>query len=66
VNVGATKPQGRLRFVDNGVEFVVRYPVDLHQAAQIDERITRELLKAIAQEPKLKTVGPGMPRIRPA
>ena len=55
----------RLRFTNAGLEYVVRYPVDIHQAAQIDDRITRELLKAINEEPKLEMVL-GTPKIRPA
>jgi small-conductance mechanosensitive channel len=64
VEMGTARPEGRLRFVDAGLEFVVRYPVELHQAAQIDDRITRELLKVIEQEPKLTLVGSGTPKIR--
>ena len=62
--MGKPRPEGRLRFIDAGVEFVVRYPVQLQQAAQIDDRITRELLKGIEQEPKLTLVGTGAPKIR--
>jgi small-conductance mechanosensitive channel len=58
-------PEGRLRFVDAGLEFVVRYPVDIRHASQIDDRITRELIKALSEEPKLQVVS-GTPKIRPA
>jgi hypothetical protein len=36
---------------------VIRYPVDLGNAAEIDDRITRELLETIGREPKLRLVG---------
>ncbi len=62
---GVPKPQGRMRFVDAGLEFVVRYPVDLRDAAAIDDRITRQLLQAINQEPKLRLTGSGVPKIQP-
>ena len=39
--------QVQLRFSASGVEALVRYPVQLQHAAEIDERISRELLKAI-------------------
>ncbi|HEX7013160.1 MAG TPA: mechanosensitive ion channel domain-containing protein [Steroidobacteraceae bacterium] len=41
------QPQVRLRFSAEGVEAIVRYPVHLKYAAEIDERISRELLRAI-------------------
>ena len=66
VNMGTTKPESRMRLVDTGVEFIVRYPVDLHDAAKIDDNITRELLSAINQEPKLKLSAGGMPKIQSA
>ena len=66
VNMGTTKPESRMRFVDAGVEFIGRYPVDLHDAAKIDDNITRELLSAINQEPKLKLSAGGMPKIQSA
>jgi small-conductance mechanosensitive channel len=39
--------QVQLRFSASGVEAVVRYPVQLQHAAEIDERISRELLKVV-------------------
>jgi small-conductance mechanosensitive channel len=46
----------RLHFVNGGVELVVRYPVNLRRAPQIDDRITRTLLEALAKEPKVQFV----------
>ncbi|HEX3356777.1 MAG TPA: mechanosensitive ion channel family protein [Tepidisphaeraceae bacterium] len=66
MDLGTPTPEGRIRFIDTGLEFVVRYPVDLHDAAQIDDRMTRQLLQAINQEPKLKLTGSGIPKIQPA
>lgn len=60
------QPFGRLRFVDAGLEFVVRYPVEIRRAAEIDDRITRKLLESIEEEPKLKLVPSSAPKIQPA
>lgn len=60
------KPEGRLRFVDTGLELVVRYPVPVRRSGQIDDRITRKLLETIDEEPKLKLVPSGTPRIQSA
>jgi small-conductance mechanosensitive channel len=60
----ALAPKGRLRFTGAGLEVVIRYPVDTANAAEIDDRVTRELLKAIDEEPKLSLVGGGTPAIK--
>jgi small-conductance mechanosensitive channel len=39
--------QVQLRFSESSVEAVVRYPVQLQRAAEIDERVSRELLNVI-------------------
>jgi len=58
-------PQSRLRLTQNGLEVVIRYPLELEKAAEIDDRITRALLDAIEHEPKLKLVGTGTPSLQP-
>jgi hypothetical protein len=65
---GATPPhpEGRLRFADAGLEFAVRYPVELTRAPETDDAITRALLAAIDQEPRLKLVATGTPKIQAA
>ncbi len=45
------RPEARLRFVEGGLEFSVRYPVELRRASEIDERVTRELLAVLEQHP---------------
>ena len=54
---GALKPSAHLRLTPAGLEVLIRFPVDLRHAGEIDERITRELLKAVDQEPKLTLAG---------
>lgn len=48
------KPQVQLRFSAGGVDALVRYPVLLTQAAEIDERVSRELLNVIASVDQLR------------
>jgi small-conductance mechanosensitive channel len=63
---GATpKPTSRLRLTQTGLEVIIRYPVELDNAAEIDDRITRELLAALEREPRLRLVGSGTPNIQP-
>jgi small-conductance mechanosensitive channel len=66
VSVPDPKPEGRLRLVDAGLEFVVRYPVELRHGAEIDDRVTRALLDAIEHEPTLKLVTSGTPAVQAA
>jgi small-conductance mechanosensitive channel len=64
VQMDPPKPESRLRFVGDGLEFVVRYPVDIRKSAQIDDRITRRLLDTIADEPRLRLVSNRTPMIQ--
>jgi hypothetical protein len=43
-----SEPQVQLRFSADGVVALVRYPVQLQYAAQIDERVSQALLNAIS------------------
>jgi small-conductance mechanosensitive channel len=45
---GDPQPSVQLRFSASGVDAIVRYPVQLSQAAEIDERVSRELLNVIS------------------
>ena len=51
--VGSLTAKIQLRFIATGIEVIIRYPVDLKNAADIDERIAREVLKALDQDPKV-------------
>ena len=66
VDMEDPEPQGRLRFVEAGLELVVRYPVELRRASEIDDKVTRKLLDAIQAEPKLKLVSAVTPKIQPS
>ncbi len=45
-------PQVQLKFSVDGVEALVRYPVHLQHAAEIDERVARELLRVVSEVSK--------------
>jgi small-conductance mechanosensitive channel len=45
---GDPLPQVQLRFSAASVDAIVRYPVQLSHAAEIDERVSRELLNVVA------------------
>lgn len=56
VKLGSLEPESRLRMTGSGLEVIIRYPVELARAAEIDDRITREVLEAIGREPKLTLI----------
>ena len=60
----ALRPSVRLRFFATTLEAVVRYPVDQNSAGEIDEAVSRELLKALAREPLLQPPGAGAPELK--
>ncbi|HEY6348418.1 MAG TPA: mechanosensitive ion channel domain-containing protein [Candidatus Angelobacter sp.] len=59
------KPISRLRLTQTGLEVVIRFPVELDSATEIDDRVTRELLHSLEQSPKLRLVASGIPNIQP-
>ena len=47
---GGAQPAVQLHFGPAAVEALVRYPVHLPQAAEIDERVSKELIRALGQQ----------------
>ena len=62
--VANLEPKVLMRFSASGVEAVIRYPVDLKHAADIDERVWHELRRALAREPKVQLAGSGGAQMR--
>jgi small-conductance mechanosensitive channel len=57
-------PESRLHLTQTNLEVVVRYPVELGNAGEIDDKITREILTAIENDPKLRSQVTGIPSIK--
>ena len=60
----APNPEPQLRFTDKGLEFRVRYPVELRKASSIDDEITQKVLEVVNGEQELKAAVSGPPTIR--
>ena len=43
---------------------MVRYPVELDRAAEIDDQMTRKLMEVSNREPELKSGVAGTPKLR--
>jgi small-conductance mechanosensitive channel len=55
--IRAFVPESHLHLTSTGLEVVIRYPVELDNAAEIDDRVTRALVETIEQEPRLRLLG---------
>jgi small-conductance mechanosensitive channel len=64
VNIGPLRPRTTLRLAASGLEVKVSFPVEVQHAAEIDARVTQEILKELDREPKLRMVGSDIPTIR--
>jgi len=64
VSIGSLAPGVRFRFTPAGLEAVLRFAVESGKAAEIDDCVAREVLRAINQEPKLKVVAAEAPPIQ--
>jgi hypothetical protein len=60
------RPEARLQFADGGLELLVRYPVEIRNAPDIDEEMTRKVLELVETDGGLKAVVSGLPKIRSA
>jgi small-conductance mechanosensitive channel len=56
LSIHSLGPDSRLRIAPEGLEIVVRYPVEMDKAAEIDDRITRELLDITERDPGLRLI----------
>lgn len=66
ISVTPPLPHQHLQFADAGLELVVRYPVDLRNASEVDDKITRVLLDMIKSDKQIQSGIAGTPKIRAA
>jgi small-conductance mechanosensitive channel len=66
IQIAAPRPEARLQFADSGLELLVRYPVEIRRAPDIDEEMTRNVLNLIETDATLKAAVSGTPKIRSA
>ncbi len=66
IQVETPRPEARLQFSDTGLELLVRYPVEIRNAPDTDEQMTRKVLELIETDAGLKAAVSGTPKIRSA
>ena len=47
LHTAAPRPESRLRLIDSGLEITIRYPVEIRRAAEIEDRMTREVIQQV-------------------
>lgn len=62
--ITAFSPESRLHLTQTSLEVVIRYPVDLEHAGEIDNRVTRAILEALELDPNLREQVSGVPTVR--
>jgi small-conductance mechanosensitive channel len=65
-SIAVPEPNAKLSFGESGLEFVLRYPVEIQQSAEIDGEITRKLMEVIGSDAELKAAVSGSPKLRAA
>jgi hypothetical protein len=63
-SIAAFSPESRLHLTQTSLEVVIRYPVDLAHAGEIDNRVTRAILEALELDPNLRQQVSAGPTIR--
>ncbi len=64
VAMDAPKPYTRVRFVGSGMEVMVRYPIPLRQAAELDDRMVMEVAEMLRKNPAIKLAAGAAPDLR--
>ncbi len=66
IQLSAPDPQPRIQFSDSGLELEVRYPVNIRDAASVDDELTGKVIDLISSNSDLKASVVGLPKIRAA
>jgi small-conductance mechanosensitive channel len=56
ITAAELQPKVRVHYTASGIEAVVRYPVEIGRAAEMDENIMRDLISALKREPSMKLI----------
>jgi hypothetical protein len=54
----------RLHYTSSGIEAMIRFPVELGKAGEMDDHVMREIMAALDKEPKLRLIGAEMPAVK--
>ncbi len=60
------QPSTKWQYTDTGLELVLRYPVVIEHAEEIDDQMTREVMRVVTTNAQLKASLSGTPKLRAA
>lgn len=66
LTVGPLDTESRIRLVPAGIQVVVRYPVELEHAGEVDDKVTRAVVGATGHQPQVEAQGGATPAPQPA
>jgi len=64
ISASELKPRAHIHFTTSAIEVIIRYPVVMEKAAEIDERVIGDIFAAVDREPKLKLMNSDIPPLR--
>ncbi len=64
VHMETPKPYTRVRFVGSGLEVMVRYPIPLRQAVELDDRMVMEVTELLRKNPSIRLMDGAAPDLR--
>ena len=66
IHLSVPRPESRVQYTDTGIQFMVRYPVEMRNASDTDDRVLHALSETITAEPKFQFAPGGRPRLQAA
>jgi small-conductance mechanosensitive channel len=64
IAVAVPRPYSRLHLTNAGMEVVIRFPTEMENSSQVDDAVTRAILHAIEESPRMRLVGSATPTIQ--
>jgi small-conductance mechanosensitive channel len=64
ISASELKPRIHVHFTTSPIEVLIRYPVILEKATEIDERVIENIFAAVDREPKLKLINSEIPALK--
>ncbi len=64
LHMDTPKPYTRVRFAGSGMEVMVRYPIPLRQAAELDDRMVTEVAELLRKNPSIHLAAGASPDLR--
>jgi len=64
ISASELKTRAQIHFTTSAIEVLIRYPVVMEKATEIDERVIGDIFAAVDREPKLKLMNSEIPSLK--